>query len=566
MKMKRFLGLFLSLALVLGMFPGMSLTAYAAVTLNLKIYDELENVDDLSWSLRYGDVSIDEGTYVQIAIGTMREATMQIWMNGEVVYTKPASNLKGQVIYSFTAGKNCKILGGYENMFDWGDYGPGNPNIRFTMDPAHTHSFTYSASGATITAECTATGCTLPPSTQGGTNHVATLTIAAPALTIYGGTGSAEATITDANSIRGTATLQYQTKSGDTYGTATTTAPTNAGTHKASITIGGATASVEYTIAKADPTATAPTASATYGQTLANVTLTNPEGNTAGTWAFADAGTTSVGGVGSHTFKANFTPSSANYKTVENADVTVTVSKAANPATVTSTASVTKGGNTVDLSANVTKNGATGDVTYAISGSDLDCTVNDTTGVFTSGDTAGDVTVQVRIAADDNYNALATQSITVTINDKQTQTITAADVTVAYGDTDKKVTATTDGNGAISYAVKDGSGEYIDVNSSTGALTIKKVPADNKAYVIVTAAETATYTQATKEVTVTINKANAVAATVTANNRTYDGTEKPLVTVTGEPTGGEMQYAIGTATEATEQYTTSIPTATDAGT
>ena len=61
-------------------------------------------------------------------------------------------------------------------------------------------------------------------------------------------------------------------------------------------------------------------------------------------------------------------------------------------------------------------------------------------------------------------------------------------------------------------------------------------------------------------------KPMAVPATVTANNRTYDGTEKPLVTVSGEPTGGEMQYALGTATEATEQYTTSIPAKTDAGT
>ena len=65
---------------------------------------------------------------------------------------------------------------------------------------------------------------------------------------------------------------------------------------------------------------------------------------------------------------------------------------------------------------------------------------------------------------------------------------------------------------------------------------------------------------------VTVNKANAVAATVTANSRTYDGTEKPLVTVTGEATGGEMQYALGTATEATQPYTTSIPAKTDVGT
>ena len=60
-----------------------------------------------------------------------------------------------------------------------------------------------------------------------------------------------------------------------------------------------------------------------------------------------------------------------------------------------------------------------------------------------------------------------------------------------------------------------------------------------------------------------------VAATVTANNRTYDGTEKPLVTVTGTPTGGGMQYVLGenaTTAPADNLYTTSIPAKTDAGT
>ena len=111
------------------------------------------------------------------------------------------------------------------------------------------------------------------------------------------------------------------------------------------------TLTITLVVPKHDPTANAPTASATYGQTLADVTLTNPSGNTAGTWAWADAETTSVGAVGSHTFKANFTPTdTANYNTVSNVDVTVTVSKANNPATVIGTASVTKGGKTVDLS------------------------------------------------------------------------------------------------------------------------------------------------------------------------------------------------------------------------
>ena len=57
--------------------------------------------------------------------------------------------------------------------------------------------------------------------------------------------------------------------------------------------------------------------------------------------------------------------------------------------------------------------------------------------------------------------------------------------------------------------------------------------------------------------------------TINPKNRTYDGTEKPLVTVSGEPTGGTIEFALGsdaaTAPEASA-YTTSIPTATNAGT
>ena len=121
--------------------------------------------------------------------------------------------------------------------------------------------------------------------------------------------------------------------------------------------MGEATASVEYTIAKADPTAYAPKGlTATYGQTLSDVTLTNPQGNTPGTWTWKDPGTTSVGNVGDNTFKANFTPTdAANYKSVEDVDVKISVGKAANPATVTSTASVKVGGSKVDLAQNVSK-------------------------------------------------------------------------------------------------------------------------------------------------------------------------------------------------------------------
>ena len=122
-----------------------------------------------------------------------------------------------------------------------------------------------------------------------------------------------------------------------------------------------------------------------------------------------------------------------------------------------------------------------------------------------------------------------TYGLTITLVIKPAQTITASDVTATYGDTDKSVSASvTDpatSGGAITYAVKDGSGDYIDVDAE-GKLTIKAVPpTDGKAYVIVTAAETDDYAATTKEVTVTISPAEV---TVAAENQSiYVGDTVP---------------------------------------
>ena len=80
---------------------------------------------------------------------------------------------------------------------------------------------------------------------------------------------------------------------------------------------------VNVTAIPAAPTAVG-TLNATYGDTLADVDLPTPED---GTWAWKDAGTTSVGNAGEQTFKAVFTPSSPNYTAVEQ-DVTINVAKA----------------------------------------------------------------------------------------------------------------------------------------------------------------------------------------------------------------------------------------------
>ena len=57
----------------------------------------------------------------------------------------------------------------------------------------------------------------------------------------------------------------------------------------------------------------------------------------------------------------------------------------------------------------------------------------------------------------------------------------------------------------------------------------------------------------------------AVTKNPEAKTLTYNGSAQKLVTA-GTATGGEMQYALGTETEATEDYTTTIPTKTDVGT
>lgn len=125
---------------------------------------------------------------------------------------------------------------------------------------SHVHSFTYSAEDGTITATCTDhDGCPLADS-----DYKATLTISANGGT-YDGTTSYEATVTDENSIKGDAVVNYyKADENGERGEALsplTTAPTNAGRYWAEITLGtgdnAATAHVVYTIEKAAETAPA---------------------------------------------------------------------------------------------------------------------------------------------------------------------------------------------------------------------------------------------------------------------------------------------------------------------
>ena len=108
-------------------------------------------------------------------------------------------------------------------------------------EPVHEHDFEFSAENNVITATCKNEGCDL-------TDGKATVTIVAPTLTVYGGTGSRDATLE--GEIPGIDLNDYVISYSEDN-TALAEAPADAGNYTASITIEGATASVDYTIEKA---------------------------------------------------------------------------------------------------------------------------------------------------------------------------------------------------------------------------------------------------------------------------------------------------------------------------
>jgi len=211
------------------------------------------------------------------------------------------------------------------------------------------------------------------------------------------------------------------------------------------------TRTVVLTVNKADPTADAPTGlTATYGQTLADVTLTNPDGNTAGTWAWADADTTSVGNAGSITFKANFTPTdTTNYNSKENVDVTVTVDKA-DPTATAPTASATYGQTLADVTLTNPSGNTAGTWSWVDAGT-------------TSVGNAGSNTFKANFTPADttNYNSKTNVNVTVTVGKADPSAEVTPVIGLVYDGTTKKlVTAEVEG-GTLQYRIGE-DGEWTE--------------------------------------------------------------------------------------------------------
>lgn len=130
-----------------------------------------------------------------------------------------------------------------------------------------------------------------------------------------------------------------------------------------------------------------------------------------------------------------------------------------------------------------------------------------------------------------NYNPF-TITVTVTVQNKKTQTVTANDLNVTYGDAGVKLNASALDNAKLTYQVTGGA-DVVAVDAN-GNVTLRK---SGIAKIKITAAETEDYGTANTTVTVTVAKRSL---TVKANDLTaYVGGQLPALdyTVTGLVSG-----------------------------
>ena len=249
------------------------------------------------------------------------------------------------------------------------------------------------------------------------------------------------------------------------------------------------TACVKFQVLRAIPTCTKPTGlTAKYGQKLSQIALTNPDGNTPGTWSWQKPETV-LDQLGIRSFYAEFRPDSENYREVVKAVIDVTVEPADGRSL-----------KTVDLTQRYTDtsehtytpdwsglpSGQTWRYSseYSVStGSNVTFTKRDFAAdgslltYAISGGKAGDkITLTLKASCDNYGDFTITLNITLTEKDDQKPlTITGAD-SVVYGQTLTLTTTGGSGMGAVTYRIDTAystGGAAIDPN--TGVLTPAKV-------------------------------------------------------------------------------------------
>ena len=441
----------------------------------------------------------------------------------------------------------------------------------------HQHSWTYTASDATITAKCS------QDDASGGS-----VTIAAPAELTYNGSGK-PATVTASRDWQGPAvdkiTISY-TKTGE-YGPEkleNDALPTNAGTYTASITMGSATASVTYTIGKATPKAedftfTAPT-SLTYDGNVKSATVSPAKAGTGEVivkYYDKDGQEATLKNAGEYTVKIDVTESTnyaaANGLTADSWKFSIT--KAAAPTMQPIELTVINGlakTYLVNLPALPTlgDNCKYGSIKYEACNFNLigEGGYANSTAMITSND---EFQLTVPAVESQTEGSVGTVGVKITTDNYQDMLLTvkviAKNKIVPVLDGEITATPITFGQilrvSTITGTMKDDGKTVEGTFEWTNPSTKPDKAGDYQAEWIFTPAEGyEEYATATGTVTIKVNKATPTFNAPTAQeNLTYTGQEQALITAGSVTSGGTMQYSL------TENgtYSPDIPTGTDAG-
>ena len=444
----------------------------------------------------------------------------------------------------------------------------------------HQHSWTYTASGATITASCTDTTCTSP---NGGS-----VTIKAPAELTYSGEGK-PATVAASSDWQGPAasgvTISY-TKMG-MYGPGALengALPTNAGEYTASIKVGEATASVTYTIGKATPKAedftfTAPT-SLTYDGNVKSATFSPAKAGTGDVivkYYDKDGKEATPKNAGEYTVKIDVVESTnyaaANGLTADGWKFSIT--KAAAPTMQPIELTVINGlakTYLVNLPAlpMLGDNCKYGSIKYEACNFDLigEGGYANSTAMITSND---EFQLTVPAVESQTEGSVGTVGVKITTDNYQDMLLTveviAKNKIVPVLDGEITATPITFGQilrvSTITGTMKDDGKTVEGTFEWTNPSTKPDKAGDYQAEWIFTPAEGyEEYATATGTVTIKVNKATPTFTAPTAQeNLTYTGQEQALITAGSVTSGGTMQYSL------TENgtYSQDIPTGTDAG-
>lgn len=416
--------------------------------------------------------------------------------------------------------------------------------LKLAIVPAHEHRWTYTASNATtITATCGDNSCT---SKDGGS-----ITIKAPTELVYSGSGKA-ATLTESNWQGGNVTITY--KQGDKV---LTGAPVNAGTYTASITLGGATASVEYTIAKATPSVSGSgTATGTYGQKLSEVAVNGltaklGEKTVEGRWALTGNTSNILNTVGSTSeYTAIFTPTDTTNFTTAEAEVAVTVNPKAGGSlgTVnltqkfTDTAEKTYTPNWAGLPTgerwSYVGNMTTSNGGITLNKNDFDADGKKLIYSISGGQVNDTVTFTLKAICADNHYDPFTITVVVKLTDKDTPTVKANNINVTY--TGENIPASAITGTAI-----------FDNVSVAGTWSWKSTAPKNVAdsgnhTVVFTPADSANYSSVETIITVTIAKATPTGepkyTKIAAGGKTLADAGLTVTGSTLSPNAGELVW------------------------